>query len=53
MKFMGEKKEKYRIEGQALHAKVLGFVHPLKNKYMEFEAPLPEYFCELLKKIRG
>ncbi|HAA42435.1 MAG TPA: RluA family pseudouridine synthase [Ruminiclostridium sp.] len=49
----GRKKEKYRIEGQALHAKVLGFVHPLKNKYMEFEAPLPEYFCELLKKIRG
>ena len=49
----GRKKEKYRIEGQALHAKVLGFVQPLKNKYMEFEAPLPEYFCELLKKIRG
>ena len=47
----GRKNEKYSLEGQALHAKVLGFVHPSKNEYMEFEAPLPNYFNELLKKI--
>lgn len=49
----GRKKEKYPIEGQVLHAKELGFVHPSKNEYMEFEAPLPHYFCEILKKIRS
>jgi 23S rRNA pseudouridine1911/1915/1917 synthase len=37
------------FEGQCLHAGVLGFVHPSTGKYMEFEAPLPEYFQELLK----
>lgn len=36
------------FEGQCLHAGVLGFVHPSTGEYMEFEAPLPEYFQELL-----
>ncbi|MDQ2087222.1 RluA family pseudouridine synthase [Herbivorax sp. ANBcel31] len=49
----GKKNEKYEIEGQTLHAKVLGFVHPSKNKYMEFEAPLPPYFSQLIEKIKG
>lgn len=49
----GRKNEKYQIEGQALHARLLGFVHPSKNEYMEFEAPLPQYFTELLEKIKG
>jgi len=39
------------LEGQTLHAKVLGFVHPVTEQYMEFEAPLPEYFQQLLKKL--
>lgn len=39
------------LEGQCLHAKVLGFVHPRTGEYMEFEAPLPEYFKELLRKL--
>ncbi len=39
------------IGGQALHAGVLGFVHPRTGEYMEFEAPLPEYFSELLEKL--
>ena len=36
------------LEGQTLHAGVLGFVHPTTKKYMEFHAPLPEYFQKLL-----
>ena len=47
----GPKKSKYTLEGQCLHAKVLGFVHPRTGKYMEFEVPLPEYFEKLLNKL--
>ena len=42
----------FSLEGQTLHAKVLGFIHPTTKEYMEFEAPLPDYFIELLKKLR-
>lgn len=38
----------YKLTGQTLHAKTLGFIHPRTNEYMEFEAPTPEYFCHLL-----
>ena len=38
------------LHGQTLHAMDLGFVHPAKNEYMEFTAPLPAYFTELLDK---
>ncbi|AYA75350.1 RluA family pseudouridine synthase [Bacillus sp. Y1] len=41
------------IGGQALHAGVLGFDHPRTNEYLEFEAPLPEYFVELLESLRN
>ena len=47
----GPKKSKYTLEGQCLHAKVLGFVHPRTGAYMEFEVPLPEYFEKLLNKL--
>ncbi|MFP7296060.1 RluA family pseudouridine synthase [Neobacillus niacini] len=40
------------INGQALHAGVLGFNHPRTNEYLEFEAPLPEEFEEVLKQLR-
>ncbi|MEH7387092.1 RluA family pseudouridine synthase [Bacillus sp. JJ1521] len=40
------------LGGQALHAGVLGFVHPRTNEYLEFEAPLPAYYEELLEKLR-
>ena len=39
------------LEGQTLHAMVIGFVHPTTGAYMEFEAPLPAYFAELLQKL--
>ena len=44
-------KTNYKLQGQTLHAGVLGFVHPRTGEYMEFCAPLPEYFNDLLKKI--
>ena len=47
----GPAKCPYHLQGQTLHAKVLGFVHPASGKYMEFEAPLPEYFIQLLEKL--
>ena len=40
----GAKKNFYSLKGQALHARTLGFIHPSTNEYMEFSAPLPEYF---------
>lgn len=40
------------LEGQTLHAKTLGFVHPDTNEYVEFDSELPEYFKELLKKLQ-
>lgn len=42
----------FALEGQTLHAGVFGFVHPRSKKYMEFEAPLPSYFVNLLEKLR-
>lgn len=40
------------LQGQTLHAKILGFKHPGTGKYMEVEAPLPKYFIELLNRLR-
>lgn len=40
------------LQGQTLHAQVLGFIHPRTKEYMEFSAPLPEYFESLLQKLR-
>ncbi|MBR7075868.1 MAG: RluA family pseudouridine synthase, partial [Lachnospiraceae bacterium] len=37
------------LQGQTLHAKILGFKHPRTNEYMEFTAQRPEYFEELLQ----
>ena len=49
----GPAKCPYKLQGQTLHAGILGFVHPRTGEYMEFSAPLPEYFEELLKKLPG
>ena len=38
--------------GQTLHAKTIGFIHPSTNEYMEFHAPLPEYFEKLLSQLK-
>ena len=41
------------LEGQCLHAKKLGFIHPRTGEYMEFESELPQYFNKFLKSIEG
>ena len=48
----GPAKDSFGLEGQTLHAKILGFIHPTKKEYMEFEAPTPEYFTKLLQKLK-
>ena len=48
----GPAKCPWTLQGQTLHAKILGIIHPRTGKYMEFDAPLPEYFENLLKKLR-
>ena len=47
----GPAKCPFKLQGQCLHAMVLGFVHPRTGEYMEFSADLPEYFEDLLKKL--
>lgn len=42
----------FRLQGQTLHAKILGIRHPSTGEYMEFDAPRPEYFSELLDRLR-
>lgn len=49
----GPAKCPYKLQGQTLHAKILGIRHPRTGEYMEFDAPLPEYFTELLRKLSG
>lgn len=49
----GPAKCPYRLQGQTLHAGVLGIMHPRTGAYMEFMAPLPPYFEELLRVLRA
>lgn len=49
----GPAKCPFKLQGQTLHAKILGITHPSSGKYMEFDAPLPKYFQELLEKLRN
>ena len=39
------------LQGQTLHAKTLGIIHPRTGEYLEVQAPLPEYFVDLLQKL--
>jgi 23S rRNA pseudouridine1911/1915/1917 synthase len=48
----GPAKQPFSLQGQTLHAKTIGFIHPSTGEYVEFEAPLPEYFTDLLIKLR-
>lgn len=41
------------LEGQTLHARIIGFQHPTKNQYIEVESPLPQYFVDLLKNLEN
>ena len=41
------------LNGQCLHAKKLGFIHPKTREYMEFESDLPDYFVRFLKGLKN
>ena len=47
----GNQKSPFHLDGQTLHAMVLGLHHPRTGQYLEFEAPLPDYFTNLLTKM--
>ncbi len=42
----------FKLQGQCLHAKTLGFIHPETKEYIETDAPLPEYFTHLLEILK-
>lgn len=47
----GPKKQPFGLNGQLLHARLLGFTHPRTGEYMEFSSEIPEYFQEVLDKL--
>ncbi len=49
----GPRKQHVNVEGQLLHAGVLGFVHPVTGGYMEFSCPKPDIFESVLAKLRN
>lgn len=52
-KVYGVKNEKVDFEGQCLHARKIGFIHPKTNEYIEFTSELPDYFKKYLKKLEN
>lgn len=48
----GPKKVITKLNGQCLHAKVIGFIHPRTGEYLEFNSELPEYFEKFLCEIK-
>ena len=48
----GPVKSPWKLQGQCLHAMVLGFVHPSSGEYVEFKAPVPEYLKKILKELK-
>lgn len=49
----GPAKCPFKLEGQTLHAKILGITHPVSKEYMEFDAPLPDYFVNILNRLKN
>lgn len=47
--YAGNRKSPFKLQGQCLHARILGFHHPVTGEYIETEAPLPDYFNHLLQ----
>ena len=48
----GPKKPLKELDGQCLHAKVIGFEHPVTHEYLEFESELPKYFDDFIQKLK-
>jgi len=40
------------VQGQCLHAKKIGFIHPKTKEYLEFDSQLPEYFSDIIKRLK-
>lgn len=49
----GRKANPFGLKTQCLHAKTIGFIHPRTKEYMEFSSKLPEYFVEVLTKLKA
>jgi len=49
----GYKKQRFNLEGQMLHARLLGFIHPSTGQYMEFESPIPENFQRVINVLKN
>jgi 23S rRNA pseudouridine1911/1915/1917 synthase len=49
----GYKKQRFRLEGQMLHAKKLGFIHPSSGEYIEFESEIPSDFKKVIHVLRN
>lgn len=49
----GPKKVITSLQGQCLHARKIGFIHPVTKEYLEFSSPLPDYFDKFLRKLRN
>ena len=47
----GKKDSKFKVDGQMLHARLLGFIHPTKNEYVEFTSDIPKEFKNLLETL--
>ncbi len=49
----GAANNRFGVDGQVLHAKTIGFIHPSSKKYVEFEAPLNHEFIKILDRLRN
>ena len=49
----GPSKSTLGLQGQCLHARTVGFIHPTTGAYMEFTSDLPPYFTAFLAKLKG
>lgn len=49
----GNKDSKFKVQGQMLHAKYLGFIHPTTNEFVEFDSELPKYFQDILTSLEN
>lgn len=48
----GPKNSKFKLDGQTLHARKLGFIHPTTKEYVEFNSELPDYFQDIIAKLK-
>ena len=51
--YSSSKMENFGLQGQCLHARAIGFLHPSTNEHMYFESELPDYFIKVLSKLKA